>query len=72
MSKVQIEVEVDVDDFISAMSAAQEQQLKDKILGEASDDDIIEQICNRGSDEFYRKVLGNIPQSLINEYADHD
>lgn len=70
MSKVQIEVEVD--DFISAMTSSQEQQLKDRILGEASDDDIIEQICNRGSTNFYRSVLDNIPKYLINEYAEHD
>lgn len=70
MNKVQIEV--DIDDFISAMTSSQEQKLKDRFLGEASDDDIIEQICNRGSTDFYRNVLDNIPQNLINEYAEHD
>ena len=70
MNKVQIEV--DIDDFISAMTSSQEQQLKDRFLREASDDDIIEQICNRGSDEFYCKVLDNIPQDLINQYADSE
>jgi hypothetical protein len=70
MDKVQIEV--DIDDFISAMTSSQEWKLRDRILGEASDDDIIEQICNRGSNDFYRNVLDNIPQNLINEYAEHN